>query len=156
MRVHGDSCGGLLEAKISDLIFASSGLPTWPLKRSCISGRSRLAPLQGAMFNSQRHFVIIKPAPYVHSVQSVDLLNLVYKSFEFINPNSCPPDLPSRHHPCFRRDRFCYVAFDRSSLRRIAPYASVVSPRRLTSNTLLVIRIAIKPANFTHNTQTSP
>jgi hypothetical protein len=34
----------------------------------------------------------------------------------------------------------CGVAFDRSSLRRIAPYASVVAPRRLTSNTLLVIR----------------
>jgi len=34
----------------------------------------------------------------------------------------------------------CGVAFDRSSLRRIAPYASVVAPRRLASNTLLVIR----------------
>jgi hypothetical protein len=34
----------------------------------------------------------------------------------------------------------CGVAFDRSSLRRIAPYASVVPPRRLASNTLLVIR----------------
>jgi len=39
----------------------------------------------------------------------------------------------------------CGVAFDRSSLRRIAPYASVVSPRRLASNTLLVIRILHKP-----------
>jgi len=34
----------------------------------------------------------------------------------------------------------CGVVFDRSSLRRIAPYASVVAPRRLASNTLLVIR----------------
>jgi hypothetical protein len=34
----------------------------------------------------------------------------------------------------------CGVAFDRSSLRRIAPYGSVVAPRRLASNTLLVIR----------------
>jgi len=32
----------------------------------------------------------------------------------------------------------CGVAFDRFSLRRIAPYASVVAPRRLASNTLLV------------------
>jgi hypothetical protein len=36
----------------------------------------------------------------------------------------------------------CGVAFDRSSLRRINPYASVVAPRRLTSNTLLLIRNA--------------
>jgi hypothetical protein len=36
----------------------------------------------------------------------------------------------------------CCVAFDRFSLRRITPYASVVAPRRLTSNTLLVIRHA--------------
>jgi hypothetical protein len=42
----------------------------------------------------------------------------------------------------------CGVAFDRSFLRRIAPYASVVAPRRprserdlrLASNALLVIR----------------
>jgi hypothetical protein len=34
----------------------------------------------------------------------------------------------------------CGVAFDRSSLRRISPYASVVTPRRLASNALLVIR----------------
>ena len=35
----------------------------------------------------------------------------------------------------------CGVAFDPSSLRRIAPpYASVVSPRRLASNTVLVRR----------------
>jgi hypothetical protein len=34
----------------------------------------------------------------------------------------------------------CVVAFDRSSLRRIAPYASVVTPLRLASNALLVIR----------------
>jgi hypothetical protein len=50
----------------------------------------------------------------------------------------------------FRQDRIqalihhqgiiCGVAFDRSSLWRIAPYASVVAPRRLASNTFLVIR----------------
>jgi len=40
------------------------------------------------------------------------------------------------HH----QSTICGVAFDRSSLRRIAPYASVVAPRRLASNTLLVIR----------------
>jgi hypothetical protein len=34
----------------------------------------------------------------------------------------------------------CGVAFDRSSLRRIAPYGSVVTPWRFASNTLLVIR----------------
>jgi hypothetical protein len=34
----------------------------------------------------------------------------------------------------------CGVAFDRSSLRRITPYASVVAPWRLASNTLLVLR----------------
>jgi len=34
----------------------------------------------------------------------------------------------------------CGVAFDRSSLRGIGAYASVVAPRRLASNTLLVIR----------------
>jgi hypothetical protein len=34
----------------------------------------------------------------------------------------------------------CCVAFDRSSLRRIAPYASVVAPWRLASDTLLMIR----------------
>jgi len=53
------------------------------------------------------------------------------------------------HVPCFlhslsplihHQGIICGVAFDRSSLRRIAPYASVVAPRRLASNTLLVIR----------------
>jgi len=34
----------------------------------------------------------------------------------------------------------CGVAFDRFSLRRITPYASVVAPRRLAPNTLMVIR----------------
>jgi hypothetical protein len=34
----------------------------------------------------------------------------------------------------------CGVAFVRSSLRRIGQYASVVAPRRLASNALLVIR----------------
>jgi hypothetical protein len=53
-------------------------------------------------------------------------------------------DLYSLFKP-FRQDRIqalihhqgiiCGVAFDRSSLRRIAPYASVVAPRGLASNT---------------------
>jgi len=42
--------------------------------------------------------------------------------------------------PDHQQDIICGVAFDRSSLRRIAPYASVVAPRRLASNILLVIR----------------
>jgi hypothetical protein len=41
----------------------------------------------------------------------------------------------------------CGVAFDRSSLRRIALYASLVAPRRLASNTLLVIRTVHNPLN---------
>jgi len=45
-------------------------------------------------------------------------------------------DLPLIH----RQGIICGVVFDRSSLRRIPPYASVVAPRRLASNTLLVIR----------------
>jgi hypothetical protein len=63
-------------------------------------------------------------------------------------------DTPSRHHLPFDRLTALSkpkggVAFDRSSrstlrlstgLRRIAPYASVVAPRRLAPNTLLVIR----------------
>jgi hypothetical protein len=47
------------------------------------------------------------------------------------------PVSPSRHHPCFRRDRFCVVAFDRSS-----PAYAGAGLRRLTSSTLLVIRNA--------------
>jgi hypothetical protein len=39
----------------------------------------------------------------------------------------------------------CGVAFDRSALRRIAPYASVVAPRCLASDTFLVIRQPQKP-----------
>ena len=39
----------------------------------------------------------------------------------------------------------CGVAFARSSLRRIASYASVVAPRRLASDALLVIRNRSKP-----------
>jgi hypothetical protein len=42
----------------------------------------------------------------------------------------------------------CRVAFDRSSLRRIAPYASLVAPQRLASNTLLVIRDTLEPNDF--------
>jgi hypothetical protein len=38
----------------------------------------------------------------------------------------------------------CCVAVVRFSLRRITPYASVVAPRRLTSDGLLVIRNAPK------------
>jgi len=44
--------------------------------------------------------------------------------------------IPLIHH----QGIICGVAFDRPSLRRIGPYASVVTPRRLASNTLLVIR----------------
>jgi hypothetical protein len=45
-------------------------------------------------------------------------------------------DTPLIHH----QGIICGVAFDPSSLQRIAPYATVVVPRRLASNTLLVIR----------------
>jgi hypothetical protein len=38
----------------------------------------------------------------------------------------------------------CGVAFDLSSLRRIASYASIVAPRRLASDVLLVIRNFMK------------
>ena len=41
----------------------------------------------------------------------------------------------------------CGVAFARSSLRRIASYASVVAPRRLASDALLVIRNCSKRAS---------
>jgi hypothetical protein len=39
-----------------------------------------------------------------------------------------------------RQNIICGVAFDRSSLRRIASYASVVAPRPLTSDVLPVIK----------------
>ena len=42
----------------------------------------------------------------------------------------------------------CGVAFDLSSLRRISRYASVVAPRRLTSDTFLVIRNPLLASNF--------
>jgi hypothetical protein len=38
-------------------------------------------------------------------------------------------------------------AFAGAGLRRIAPYASVVAPRRLASNTLLVIRHSRQPSD---------
>jgi hypothetical protein len=44
----------------------------------------------------------------------------------------------------------CGVAFDRSSLRRITPYASVVAPWRLASNTLLVLRNPQKLSDFSN------
>ncbi len=69
------------------------------------------------------------------------------------------PDPPSRHHLLFDRltalskaeGRRCLPAkggqaiapppaYAGAGLRRIAPYASVVAPRRPASNTLLVIR----------------
>jgi hypothetical protein len=56
----------------------------------------------------------------------------------------CQWDIPLIHH----QGIICGVAFDRSSLRRIAPYASVVAPRRLTSNTLLVIKNIPKLDDF--------
>jgi hypothetical protein len=72
-----------------------------------------------------------------------------------------PPDAPSRHHLPFDRlmalskaegrrclrsllpppPAFAGAGFAEAGLRRIAPYASVVSPRRLASNTSLVIRV---------------
>jgi hypothetical protein len=47
----------------------------------------------------------------------------------------------------------CGVAFDRSSLRRIGSYASLVAPRRLASNTLLVIRISASLGDFLFRAQ---
>jgi hypothetical protein len=56
-----------------------------------------------------------------------------YKGFGGkIKGNYSPPDQ--------QQGIICCVAFDRSSLRRIAPYASLVTPRRLASNALLLIR----------------
>jgi len=52
--------------------------------------------------------------------------------FRIGKPTFCTSD----HH----KGIICGVAFDRSSLRRITPYASVVAPRRLASNTFLAIR----------------
>jgi len=46
----------------------------------------------------------------------------------------------------------CCVAFYRFSFRRIPPYASVVAPRRLASNTLLVIRNTAQPTHFIADT----
>jgi hypothetical protein len=43
-------------------------------------------------------------------------------------------------HPDHYQSIICGVAFARSSLRRIASYASVVAPRRLASDALPVIR----------------
>jgi hypothetical protein len=43
-----------------------------------------------------------------------------------------------------------------TGLQRIAPYASVVAPRRLASNTLLVIRNSSKPVDLSSDTQISP
>jgi hypothetical protein len=57
-----------------------------------------------------------------------------HRKEKIVNPRA----IPLIHH----QGIICGVAFDRSSLRRINPYASVVPPRRLTSNTLLVIRNA--------------
>ena len=45
----------------------------------------------------------------------------------------------------------CCVAFARSSLRRIAPYASVVAPRRLASDALLMIRAVFEKQEFQKN-----
>jgi len=57
-------------------------------------------------------------------------------AFGSLFPFNAAGNNPLIHH----QGIICGVAFDRSSLRRIAPYASVVAPRRLASNTLLVIR----------------
>jgi hypothetical protein len=47
----------------------------------------------------------------------------------------------------------CGVAFDRSSLQRIAPYASVVTPWRLASKPLLVIRNISRGFDLSYDTQ---
>jgi hypothetical protein len=52
-----------------------------------------------------------------------------------------------RLSPDHRQGIICGVAFARSSLRRIAPYASVVAPRRLASDALLVTRNCSKRAS---------
>jgi hypothetical protein len=49
-----------------------------------------------------------------------------------------------RSNPDHQQGIICGVAFARSSLRRIMTYASVVAPRRLAFNTLLMIRIFAK------------
>jgi hypothetical protein len=54
----------------------------------------------------------------------------------------------NKHALIHRQDIICCVACVRSSLRRIAPYASVVTPWRLTSDALLVIRNVPKPPDF--------
>jgi hypothetical protein len=73
----------------------------------------------------------------------------------FHNPVTLP-GISLIHHQgiIFPRDGISHsssrVDFARSSLRRINPYASVVAPRRLASNTLLVIRVLLQPLAFTH------
>ncbi len=61
---------------------------------------------------------------------------------------SNPYPFPLIHH----QGIICGVAFDRASVRGFAPYAAVVAPRRLASNTLLVIRNFPKPADFSNHT----
>jgi len=46
----------------------------------------------------------------------------------------------------------CGVSFGRSSLRRIDPYASVVAPRRLASDTFLAVRNTPYPDDFSFDT----
>jgi len=65
-----------------------------------------------------------------------------------IDPNFSYFSHDSQDHfirPDHQQDIICGVAFALSSLRRIVAYASVVAPRRLASNALLVIRIVSKP-----------
>ena len=76
-----------------------------------------------------------------------------FSDFPFFSPPMVPyykgDPLPCQRHRgalIYHQGIICGVAFDRSSLWRIALYASVVAPRRLASNTLLVIRNA--PADF--------
>ncbi len=51
--------------------------------------------------------------------------------------------------PDHQQGIICGVAFARSSLRCIGSYASVVAPRRLASDALLVIRHRPKPTDST-------
>ena len=44
-------------------------------------------------------------------------------------------------NPGHQEGIICSVAFGRSSLRRIALYASLVAPRRLASNAFLVTKV---------------
>ena len=62
-------------------------------------------------------------------------LNAIVSIFQTITIEENKVKFPDHHQGII-----CGVALDRFSLRRINPYASVVAPWRLASNTLLVVR----------------